>query len=80
MWGLAASDADEAGRDAFVGWLREARLEVVVDQAGTNSGLWSPPGRAHAKPVMIGWHIDTVIDAGIYDGCIGAIEDLQGIS
>ena len=31
---LAASDADRAGRDLVVGWMREAGLAVEIDQVG----------------------------------------------
>ncbi|TNC06432.1 Zn-dependent hydrolase [Methylobacterium terricola] len=75
---LAASDADRAGRDALAGWMREAGLEVRIDRIGNVIGLWDPAGRA-AAPVMIGSHIDTVIDAGIYDGCAGVLAGLAVI-
>jgi N-carbamoyl-L-amino-acid hydrolase len=76
---LAASDADKAGRDALVGWLRDAGLEVRVDRIGNVFGLWRAGPDPHAAPVMIGSHIDTVIDAGIYDGCTGVLAGLEAI-
>ncbi|ACA15858.1 amidase, hydantoinase/carbamoylase family [Methylobacterium sp. 4-46] len=72
---LAASDADRAGRDAVAGWMREAGLEVRVDRIGNLLGLWRPEG-AQGDPVMIGSHIDTVVDAGAYDGCVGVLAGL----
>ncbi|MFE1599509.1 Zn-dependent hydrolase [Methylobacterium sp. ID0610] len=72
---LAASDADRAGRDALAAWMREAGLEVMVDRIGNLIGLWRPGGRDGA-PVMMGSHIDTVIDAGAYDGCTGVLAGL----
>ena len=63
---LAASDADRAGRDAVAGWMREAGLEVMVDRIGNLFGLWEAKADDTA-PLMLGSHIDTVINAGIYD-------------
>ena len=75
---LAASDADKAGRDCLTGWLREAGLDVAVDRIGNIFGIWNPDG-ASGKPVLIGSHIDTVIDAGIFDGCYGVLAGLAVI-
>ncbi|MBP1882308.1 Zn-dependent hydrolase [Sinorhizobium mexicanum] len=76
---LAASDADKAGRDRLVQWLREAELEVVVDRIGNIFGIWRDAGNAENAPVLVGSHIDTVIDAGIYDGCYGVLSGLEVI-
>lgn len=70
---LALTDADRDGRDLLAGWMREAGLEVRVDRIGNMFGLWPADG---GDPVMIGSHIDTVIDAGIYDGCYGVLAGL----
>jgi N-carbamoyl-L-amino-acid hydrolase len=75
---LAASDADRAGRDLVAGWMRAAGLAVRVDRIGNLIGLWDPAGTG-AAPVMMGSHIDTVIDAGIYDGCTGVLAGLAVI-
>lgn len=75
---LAASDADRAGRDLFCGWLRAAGLAVMIDRIGNIYGLWQPDG-AMGAPVLMGSHIDTVIDAGIYDGCYGTLAGLAVI-
>ncbi|MGO4128415.1 Zn-dependent hydrolase [Inquilinus sp. YAF38] len=71
---LALTDADRAGRDLLAGWMREAGLEARVDRIGNIFGLW--PAAGGGDPVMIGSHIDTVIDAGIYDGCYGVLAGL----
>ena len=73
---LAASDADKQGRDALVAWMREAGLYVVVDRIGNIFGVWSGADR---QSVLIGSHIDTVIDAGVYDGCYGVLAGLAVI-
>ncbi|MEO5760153.1 MAG: Zn-dependent hydrolase [Mesorhizobium sp.] len=76
---LAASDADKLGRDRFVGWLREAGLDVAIDRLGNIFGIWRNEDNAGQAPILIGSHIDTVIDAGIYDGCYGVLAGLEVI-
>lgn len=74
---LAATPADRHGRDLFVSWLKGAGLEVAVDRVGNVFGIWSA-GRAKEKaPLMMGSHIDSVINAGIYDGCYGVLAALE---
>ena len=76
---LAASDADKLGRDAFVGWLEEAGLDVAIDRVGNIFGTWKTADNASQPPLLLGSHIDTVIDAGIYDGCYGVLSGLEVI-
>jgi beta-ureidopropionase / N-carbamoyl-L-amino-acid hydrolase len=76
---LAGSDADKTGRDAVVGWMRQAELEISLDRIGNIFGIWRPAGTADDAPVLIGSHIDTVINAGIYDGCYGVLAGLEVI-
>ena len=76
---LAASEADKQGRDQLVGWLEGAGLEVVVDRIGNIFGIWTPAGAEGQPPVLLGSHIDTVIDAGIYDGAYGVLAGLEAI-
>ncbi|WP_234187318.1 Zn-dependent hydrolase [Shinella sp. NM-101] len=76
---LAASDTDREGRDRLVAWLEEAGLDVAVDRIGNIFGIWRPAGMEDAAPLMLGSHIDTVIDAGIYDGCYGVLSGLAVI-
>lgn len=74
---LAGSDADKAGRDQLVAWMHEAGLEVAVDAIGNIHGLWRPDPDMVANPVLSGSHIDSVINAGIYDGCLGVLAALE---
>lgn len=76
---LAASDADKAGRDLFVAWIRSAGLDLCVDRVGNIFGVWKRDGNAQQAPVMLGSHIDTVVDAGIYDGAYGVLAALEVI-
>ena len=74
---LAGSDADRAGRDALVSWLTEAGLTIAVDRIGNIFGIWTDGAHSSEAPVLLGSHIDTVIDAGIYDGCYGVLSGLE---
>jgi beta-ureidopropionase / N-carbamoyl-L-amino-acid hydrolase len=76
---LAGSDNDKAGRDAFVAWIRSAGLEVAVDRIGNIFGIWRDDANTNHTPVLLGSHIDTVINAGIYDGCYGVLSGLEVI-
>lgn len=76
---LAGSNADKAGRDQFVSWLHGAGLDVVVDRIGNIFGIWRTAENARQAPIMLGSHIDTVINAGIYDGCYGVLAGLEVI-
>lgn len=76
---LAASDADKDGRDLLVGWLKAADLAVRVDRIGNVFGIWQAEANATDAPLMFGSHIDTVINAGIYDGCYGVLSGLEVI-
>ncbi len=76
---LAASDAEKLGRDCLVGWLEAAGLDVAIDRIGNIFGIWQSHENAGQSPLMLGSHIDTVINAGIYDGCYGVLAGLEVI-
>ena len=56
--------------DRVAEWMRAAGLTVNEDALGTVRGRLEGQG---AKRLLIGSHIDTVIDAGKYDGPLGVI-------
>jgi beta-ureidopropionase / N-carbamoyl-L-amino-acid hydrolase len=74
---LALSDEDRRGRDLLVGWMREARLRVTVDQMGNIFG--ERPGTSPLPPVMMGSHADSVPTGGKYDGQLGVLCGLEAI-
>lgn len=60
---------------ALVGeWMRRAGMTVRMDAVATMHGL-VPAARGGARPkrLLIGSHIDTVIDGGRYDGNLGVV-------
>jgi allantoate deiminase len=56
--------------DRVAGWMRAVGLTVSEDALGTVRGRLEGSGK---KRLLIGSHIDTVIDAGMYDGPFGVI-------
>lgn len=74
---IALSDAEKAGRDQLVAWMRELELDIQVDRVGNIFGsLRSAGDTGHERPFMMGSHIDTVINAGALDGCYGVLAGL----
>ena len=74
---LAVSDADKQGRDQLVSWLLAAGLDVRIDRIGNIFGIWRI--ESDIAPLMMGSHIDSVINAGILDGCYGVLAALAVI-
>ena len=72
---LFLSDAHRRAAEAFIGWCGEAGLEARIDAAGNVVARYEGK-RAGAPAVMLGSHIDTVRDAGRYDGNYGALAAL----
>jgi allantoate deiminase len=65
------------------GWMKAAGMTVHVDAIGNLRGFW--PGLAPGSPrLLIASHLDTVPNAGAFDGILGVvlgvaiIEELQG--
>jgi len=72
---VAFTPADQAGRDQLRAWMRALDLQVQVDAIG-NMFAVMPGSDATLAPLMVGSHIDTVINAGAYDGCYGVLAGL----
>lgn len=72
---LFLSDAHRRAAQALIGWCGEAGLEARVDAAGNVVARYEGK-RAGAPALMMGSHIDTVRDAGRYDGNYGALAAL----
>src|SRR5690606_38292443 len=73
---LALSPLDGQGRDLVVGWMKDAGLDITVDQIGNIFGR--RPGRQPSlAPVATGSHIDTQPTGGKFDGCFGVMAGLE---
>lgn len=73
---LALSDSEKQGRDLLVGWMKELDLDIRIDKIGNIFGTLPAADGIAQKPLMMGSHIDTVINAGAYDGCYGVLAGL----
>ncbi len=62
-------------------WMRAAGLRVRMDAAGTVHGLLpgSNKGPSAGKRLLVGSHIDTVVDAGRYDGTLGVVAGILAV-
>ncbi len=56
--------------------MEDLGMTVRVDAAGNLRGLWRPVGST-GRRIMIGSHIDTVPDAGAFDGVLGVTMALE---
>lgn len=73
---LAYSEADRKGREYVLGLMRAAKLEVTIDAAGNLVGR--RPGRSQTLPPLVtGSHIDSVPEAGNYDGNVGSLSAIE---
>jgi allantoate deiminase len=72
---LFLSEAHRRAAHAFIGWCGEAGLKAKIDAAGNVVARYEGR-RAGAPALMLGSHIDTVRDAGWYDGNYGALAAL----
>lgn len=76
---IALTDAEKAGRDQVVAWMRALDLEVRIDRIGNIFGTLPAASGADLAPLMMGSHIDTVTNAGALDGCYGVLSGLAVI-
>ena len=61
-----------AAGEAIAGWMREAGMEAHFDALGNVVGRYA--GRDPSAPwILTGSHMDTVVDAGRYDGLFGVL-------
>ncbi len=73
---VAYTKGDVEGRNYFMGLMRNAGLEVSIDDAGNIIGKRKGED-ALLKPIAFGSHLDMVPDGGNYDGCLGSIGGLE---
>jgi allantoate deiminase len=61
-----------------VSWIRQAGLQVREDAAFNLLGRWNSTQRG-AKTFLLGSHLDTVRDAGKYDGPLGVLAAIASV-
>jgi len=72
---LAYSQEDIRGRAVAIDMMREVGLTVSIDPAGNIVGR--RPGRERRSPLVFGSHVDTVRNAGLYDGILGVMAGIE---
>jgi allantoate deiminase len=70
------SPEGRAAGDAVLGWMREAGMRASLDAMGNAVGRYEGE-RAGLPCLMLGSHLDTVRDAGRYDGMLGVISAIE---
>ncbi len=75
---VAFTPADLRGREYVIGRLEAAGCTVDQDAAGNLIGRY--PGLNDSLPaIMVGSHIDTVPNGGIFDGALGVLAGIESI-
>src|SRR5918994_44283 len=65
-----------AASDQVLGWMREAGMQAKLDPIGNAAGRYE--GERPGLPcLMLGSHLDTVRDAGKYDGMLGVVTAIE---
>ncbi len=73
---IAYSDDDLQARQQIQTWMLELGMTVRIDAAGNVIGRY--PGQSATAPALAtGSHIDTVPNAGAYDGAYGVLAGLE---
>ncbi len=70
MTRLSLSPAHRAAADEVLDWFRAAAMIAEIDPLGSVTGRTASDSN-DARTLIIGSHIDTVPDGGIYDGVLG---------
>jgi len=65
-----------AASDLVLGWMREAGMEAKLDAIGNAQARYEG-ARAGLPCLMMGSHLDTVRDAGKYDGMLGVVTAIE---
>ncbi|MEM9295397.1 MAG: allantoate amidohydrolase [Planctomycetota bacterium] len=78
---LYLSPAAKLAHDELRGWMKDAGLRVRTDDAGNLIGRRAAGGSpdAAAPVLLLGSHLDTVPNAGRYDGVLGVLVALAAV-
>jgi hydantoinase/carbamoylase family amidase len=72
---LAFTPEEREGRELVAGWMREAGLEPEVDAAANLIGRRA--GDEDLPAIVLGSHLDTVVEGGAYDGAYGVLAAVE---
>lgn len=73
---LAFTEEDLRARQLVIGWMQEADLAVRVDPAGNIIGR-QEGSKAGWPALMVGSHLDTVREGGVFDGSLGVVAGIE---
>ena len=78
---LFLSDEHKRAATLIGEWMRRAGLTVRMDAAGTMHGLLpaESDGPRAGKRLLVGSHLDTVVDAGRFDGNLGIVAGIVAV-
>ncbi|MBA3481431.1 MAG: allantoate amidohydrolase [Pirellulales bacterium] len=76
---IFCSPAMREAHRLVVEWMKSAGMAPRLDAAGNLIGTYLPPGCDSRRRVMIGSHLDTVADAGRYDGILGVMMGIAAV-
>ncbi len=76
---LYLTPAHQAAIRMVRGWMEEAGMTTELDAAANLVGRY-PGQRPEAPALLLGSHIDTVRDAGHYDGNLGVIAAIEAVA
>ena len=68
-----------AARDTIAHWMRDAGMDVRVDAVGNLRGRLEGSDRV-ASALLLGSHLDSVRDAGRYDGPLGILVAIEAVA
>jgi allantoate deiminase len=60
-------------------WMKSAGMSTALDAAANLVGVYLPPGCDPERRVIIGSHLDTVANAGRYDGILGVMMGIAAV-
>jgi N-carbamoyl-L-amino-acid hydrolase len=72
---LAFTPEEREGRELVAGWMREAGLEPEIDAAANLIGRRA--GDEDLGTIVLGSHLDTVVEGGAYDGAYGVLAAVE---
>jgi len=72
---IGYSAEEDRAHELAAGWMREAGLDVSVDEAGNLLGRVPGEGRE----VWTGSHLDTVPSGGRFDGALGVVAGIEAV-
>ena len=75
---LYLSPSHRRAADALAGWMRDAGMDVRMDALGTLIGRYAGSANNN-RALIVGSHIDTVRNAGKYDGALGVLAAVAAV-